>query len=263
MTDNKISHTTDLHDGAVADWHNVVGWFADTIRRGLRLVGGFPVLLGKIKGFVEDGLFDRKVDLEDAEVLMNLSESGVTRTLFDTLKAAINSLTVHDSGETRVIERLRLSETQSQVIRRRNTFDAEKCLLNTVATDNDFEDGFARFLQSAEDVAAFYKNSEKTGLMMECQTAGGGIIRDYRPDFVARAIDGTIWIVETKGREDIQDPRKWRRLKLCCEDASGQDAPRRYRPLFVREEDWKPLLNPMRTLAEAWSVFGEDGSSSD
>jgi type III restriction enzyme len=47
------------------------------------------------------------------------------------------------------------------------------------------------------------------------------------------------------------------RLKLWCEDATEQDAPRRYRPLFVRQEDWEALLNPVGTLGEAWSAFGE------
>ena len=69
--------------------------------------------------------------------------------------------------------------------------------------------------------------------------------------------NGAIWIIETKGREDLNDPRKWERLKLWCDDASAQDAPRRYRALFVREEAWGSLLNPVRTLAEAQAAFGE------
>ena len=253
----EVSHTTRLDHTGVSDWRNAVGWFADRIKRDLRLVGGGDVLFGKIKAFIADGLFDRPVDLDDANLLRNLSEPGVTRTLFDTLKGAINQLTVHDSGSTRVIERIKLSTTRPQVIRRCETFDAGKSLLNTVAGDNPFELAFARFLQDAADVQAFYKNSEATGFTLEYQAAGGGIIRDYRPDFVARDTDGVIWIIETKGREDIQDPRKWERLKLWCTDATEQDAPRVYRPLFVREEDWKPLLNPVRTLAEAFAVFGE------
>jgi len=254
---DEVSHTTRLDHGGVTDWRNMVGWFAGEIKRDLRLVGGFDVLFGKIKAFIENGLFERSVDLDDRNVLRNLSEPAVTRALFDTLKSAINHLTVHDSGATHVLDRIKLSATRPQVVKRRETFDASKSLLNVVAADNDFELEFARFLEAATDVQSFYKNSEATNFTLEYQAAGGGIIRDYRPDFVARDIDGVIWIIETKGREDIQDPRKWERLKLWCVDASEQDAPRRYRALFVREEDWKPLINPVRTLAEAVSVFGE------
>lgn len=63
------------------------------------------------------------------------------------------------------------------------------------------------------------------------------LIRDYHPDVILRDGDGVLWIVETKGREDVQDARKWHRLKLWCHDATEQDAPRTYRPLFVREEE--------------------------
>jgi len=173
------------------------------------------------------------------------------------LKKAINELTVHDTGSTSIVERIKLSATRPEVKRRRATVTATKSLMNVVAGDNEFELTFARFLEAAPDVAAFYKNSQATGFSLEYQAANGGIIRDYFPDFVIRDATGTIWIVETKGREDIQDPRKWQRLKLWCEDASMQDAPRRYRALFVRQEEWEGQLNPPQTLAVAEEVFGD------
>ena len=71
-----------------------------------------------------------------------------------------------------------------------------------------------------------------------------------------RDLAGVVWIAETKGREDLNDPLKIERLKLWCADAAAQDAPRLYRPLYVREEDWEVLLNPLRSIGEAGSVFG-------
>ena len=251
------SHRTMLDAGAVADWRNVVGWFAKSIKDDLRLVGGYDVLFGKLKHFIEDGLFAGRVELDDPNVLRNLSEVAVTRALFDTIKGAINKLTIHDSGSTSVVEHIKLSETRPQVVRRRDTIEATKSLMNKVAGDNDFELAFASFLEAASDVQAFYKNSEATNFTIEYQSAGGGIVRDYRPDFVARDNGGVIWIIETKGREDLDDPRKWERLKLWCKDASEQDAPRSYRALFVRQEAWESLLNPARTLAESEAAFGE------
>jgi type III restriction enzyme len=52
--------------------------------RDLRLVGGFDVLFGKIKDFVQDHLFERPVDLDDRNILRNLSEIEATRTLLET-----------------------------------------------------------------------------------------------------------------------------------------------------------------------------------
>ncbi|MEK6636537.1 MAG: DEAD/DEAH box helicase family protein [Pseudomonadota bacterium] len=252
-----VSHTTQLDAGAVADWRNVVGWFAKSIKDDLRLVGGYDVLFGKLKHFIEDGLFATRIDLDDPNVLRNLSEVAVTRALFDTIKGAINKLTIHDSGDTHVIDRIKLSATRPQVVKRRDTIEATKSLMNLVSGDNAFELAFASFLEAAGDVQAFYKNTEATNFTIEYQSAGGGIVRDYRPDFIARDVDGVIWIIETKGREDLEDPRKWERLKLWCDDASLQDAPKAYRALFVRQDAWEDLLNPVRTLAEAQAAFGE------
>lgn len=253
----EVSHTLNLDAGGQPDWRHVVGWFTQTVIKDLRLVGGFDVLFGKLKDFIEVRLFDQRVDLDDPNVLKNLADPGVTRTLKDTVKAEINRLTVQDSGTTSVQDRIKLSQTRPQVVRRRDAIESRKSMFNKIAGDNDFELAFARFLDVATDVKSFFKNTEATGFRLEYQSAGGGIIRDYYPDFVVRDDDGVIWIIETKGREDIQDARKWERLKLWCQDANEQDAPRQYRPLFVREEEWDALLNPLRTLGEAGSVFGE------
>lgn len=252
---NDISHTTRLDAGAVADWRNVVGWFVKSIKDDLRLVGGYDALFGKIARFIEDGLFADKVSLDDPNLLRNLSETKVTRALFDTIKGAINQLTVHDRGDTHVIDRIKLSTSSPHVTKRRDSIAATKSLMNRVVGDNGFELAFATFLEAADDVQAFYKNNDETGFSVEYQSANGGIVRNYRPDFVVRDTHGVIWIIETKGREDLEDPRKWDRLKLWCADASVQDAPNRYRAMFVREEAWRSRLNPVRTLFEASQGF--------
>lgn len=254
-----VSHITRLDDVGATDWRNVVGWFARTIMADLRLVGGFDVLFGKLQSYIADGLFDRAVELDDPNVLRNLSEVGVTRALFNTFKTAINRLTVHDRGTTIVQDHIKVSASRPQVVRRRPTYAARKSMFNLVAGDNAFELAFAKFLDEAPDVQAFYKNTEATGFRLEYQSAGGGIIRDYLPDFVVRTTDSVTWIIETKGREDIQDERKWERLKVWCTDATAQDEPNRYAPLFVRQEEWEALINPLRRFGEAVSVFGEPG----
>jgi hypothetical protein len=45
-------------------------------------------------------------------------------------------------------------------------------------------------------------------------------------------------IVETKSREDRDDPLKWERLKQCCADATAHYAEKRsFHALFVRDAD--------------------------
>jgi type III restriction enzyme len=65
--------------------------------------------------------------------------------------------------------------------------------------------------------------------------------------------DTETWIVETKGREDLNDPRKWERLKQWCEDATATDAGRTYKALFVDEDDWKRYR--VNSFAEARATY--------
>ncbi len=36
---------------------------------------------------------------------------------------------------------------------------------------------------------------------------------NYHPDFFVEVAEKRVWLVETKGREDLDDPRKYERLK--------------------------------------------------
>ncbi len=40
-----------------------------------------------------------------------------------------------------------------------------------------------------------------------------GDLSNYTPDFIVRTTDGTVWIVETKGREELDLPQKMARLR--------------------------------------------------
>ena len=42
----------------------------------------------------------------------------------------------------------------------------------------------------------------------------------YTPDFIVRISNGEVWIVETKGREELDLPQKMARLRQWCEDAT-------------------------------------------
>jgi hypothetical protein len=62
----------------------------------------------------------------------------------------------------------------------------------------------------------------------------------YIPDFIVRAGDGTVWIVETKGREELDLPQKMARLKQWCADATAADeGGRRYDFVFVDQKGFE------------------------
>ena len=85
--------------------------------RDLRLVDGFGVLFGKVKQFVQDYLFDRPVDLDDRNILRNLSEIEATRTLLETLKAGINALMIQDKGTTEIRNAIKMSAIRPYLLK--------------------------------------------------------------------------------------------------------------------------------------------------
>lgn len=61
-----------------------------------------------------------------------------------------------------------------------------------------------------------------------------GDLSNYTPDFLVRTTDNTIWIVETKGRAELDLPQKMARLKQWCADATAaEENGQRYDFVFV------------------------------
>jgi type III restriction enzyme len=88
-----------------------------------------------------------------------------------------------------------------------------------VPCDNEFEREFAQFLEKADDVVRFAKLPEQFGFAIE-YTDNAGNFRHYEPDFVALTNDGTHYIVETKGLEDVNVANKDRAAQLWCENTT-------------------------------------------
>ena len=248
------SHITRMDIGFNPTYQNVVGFFARSIMRDLRLVGGQDILFGKIKMFIQEQLFDKPVDLEDLNILRNLSEIAATRTISETFKKAINGLTVVDRGATQVRDRIKLSQSRPYAVKQQGYVIAKKSMFNKVVGDSHFELEFAGFLDGCPDIEAFVKNSRQMNpsLFIEYRNADGSI-SNYFPDFIVKRTPKEIWIVETKGREDLDDPPKWARLKDWVADATARGEGVTYKAMFVREEEWEK--QPLNGFAEAQAAF--------
>lgn len=250
-----VSHTTIMDSEFTPSHQSAIGFFARNIMRDLRLVGGFDILFGKLKRFMEQHLFERQVDLDDLNILRNLSEVEATRAILETFKTAINELTVKDKGTTEVRDYIKLSKTRPFVVNDQAYVVPKKSIFNKVVGDSSFELEFAAFLDSCDDIISFAKNSQSTAFRIEYQTADGGIA-NYYPDFVVKETEALIWLIETKGREDIEDPRKWERLCQWCEDASAKVINRDFKPLFVRQEKWDDYRSKVKTFQQLCAAFG-------
>lgn len=225
MLDSEIDHTIQLDRNGAADYRSVVGFFSRQILKDLCLVGGYDQLYPKVKAFMRDHLFTGQVDLDDPVILRNLSEPEVSKVLFDHFRAAINALTIHDSGSSRIEGHIRLRDTRPFRTEPRGFLPAKRSVFNRIVGEgraDGLELDFASFLETAPDVQAFGKNYMAVGFKLDYVKANGDL-STYTPDFIVRTADGAVWIVETKGREELDVPQKMARLKQWCADATEAD----------------------------------------
>jgi len=233
---------------------SIITFFTKSIMTELRLYGGQDILYGKLKQFLKDKLFGQTVELEDLNVARNLSETNVRHVIKETFKKEINALTVVDTGTTEVQNYIKVSNQKTFSIPRQKEFlPAKKSIFNKIVGDSHFELRFAGFLDAAVDVNRFIKNYIQLGFKMEYVNHEGGISY-YYPDFVLKLENGEWFVVETKGAENIDDPRKIERLKNWCEDATRSTG-KIYRHLYVRQEDWDSLGLTPNSFAEIVTVF--------
>ena len=69
-----------------------------------------------------------------------------------------------------------------------------------------------------------------------------GDLSTYTPDFIVRDGAGAVWIVETKGREELDVPKKMARLRQWCADATAASAAeggQRYGFVYVDQEGFE------------------------
>ncbi|HEV3386748.1 MAG TPA: hypothetical protein VG097_18170 [Gemmata sp.] len=238
ITTGDITHTTILDSADVADCTSVIGYFAQTIMKDLRLVSGYDLLYPKVKVFVRDHLFGQTVELEDANTLRNLSEPAATRMIIEGFKKAINALTVRDRGNAEIRDRIKLRQTRPFVAKDQGFLAPKKSIFSRIIGDSSFELEFASFLERCDDTVSFAKNYLAIGFKLDYVNAAGDI-SNYYPDFFVKVSESEIYIVETKGREDLDDPLKIARLKQWCEDINKAQADLSFDFLYVDEEGFK------------------------
>jgi type III restriction enzyme len=250
-------HTTILTGDIEPDYQSVIGFFAQAIMRELRLFGCYDILFGKVKEFVQQQLFDQAVDLTDLNVLRNLSEVEYIRLIKDSFRKAINELTVQDSGDTEIRNYIKISDARPFVVNDRPYLVPKKSVFNKIVGDLGFELVFASFLEGCDDVISFsknFQNKEATALRIEYKNAEGSI-STYYPDFFVKQDDKTVYIVETKGREDDNDKLKFERLQKWCEDVNERQSRMVYKALYVKQDLWES--NHLKNFDEAVRLFNE------
>ena len=238
VVEDKEHHRTVLETTIEPNYQSVLGWFAQRIMKELRLFGCYDILFSKLKEFVREHLFEHSVNLEDLNTLQNLSETEAVKTIVETFKKAINDLTIRDVGDTEVKNYIKVSDSRPFVVNDRSYLLPKKSVFNKIVGDGGFELKFAEFLEKCDDILSFAKNYYAVRFKLDYRNAEGSIAY-YYPDFFVKVDNRTVYIIETKGREDTDDPLKIARLKQWCSDANERQKKVAYKMLYVKQEEWE------------------------
>ncbi|MDQ3136910.1 MAG: hypothetical protein M3Q93_04920, partial [Gemmatimonadota bacterium] len=195
-----------------------ISFYAKRIAQEVKLPSQFAALAPKVREFLATRAFGKAVELEGKAMIHAISSNVAHYVTVDLFVKALRAMVVEEQ-EPRLVASRRLSETPPFPYSRTNAFAASKTVFNLSACDNDFEERFARFLQQADDVAAFAKLPPQFGFAIE-YTDSAASLRYYEPDFVAVLDDGSHRLIETKGREDPDVAHKDRAARLWCENAT-------------------------------------------
>ena len=257
VVDEKVHHTTILSGDIEPNYQSVVGFFAQAIMRELRLFGCYDILFGKVKEFVQNNMFDSAIELSDLNVLRNLSEVEYIKLIKDEFKKAINDLTVQDTGDTEIKNYIKVSDARPFVVNDKSFLIPQKSVFNRIVGDSNFELDFSAFLEKCDDVISFaknFQNKEANALRIEYKNTEG-FIATYYPDFFVKKDDKTVYIVETKGREEDDDKLKFERLEKWCVDVNDRQTKMIYKALLLRQEDWDK--NKAKNFDEVVRLFSK------
>jgi len=196
----------------------VIGYYARRIAEAVKLPSQFAALAPKVREFFEEKAYGHWADLNDPVMVKAMGTPVAHYICVDVFKKALLELTVEEQTPT-LLEPARMLSTCQPFPWSRPVWEGRKTVFNLVPCDNDFERNFAKFLDNALDVRAFAKLPQAFGFAIEYTDAAMNL-KSYYPDFVAVDDKGGHWLLETKGQETVQVPRKDMAATQWCENAS-------------------------------------------
>jgi type III restriction enzyme len=124
------------------------------------------------------------------------------------------------------------------VIKEKGYIVPRKSVFNKIVGDSHFELQFADFLENCDDIISYAKNYLAVHFKIDYKDSDG-TIKNYYPDFFVKVSKKAIYIVETKGREDLDDIEKMKRLYQWCEDINSVQDAVKFTALYVKQMDYE------------------------
>jgi len=211
----------------------VIGYYARRIMQNIKLPSQFAVLAPKVTEFFEHKAFGKTVDLNDSNVILAISSKIANFVVIKEFEKALREIVI-EIKEPQLLSIDRFLSITPPFPTSKKVLEAKKTIFNYTPCDNDFEFNFSKFLDKSEDIKAFAKLPEQFGFCIQ-YTDTIANIRNYFPDFIAITDDKTNWIIETKGREDIEVRLKDNAAINWCKTATE-----------LTKENWKYIKVPQK-----------------
>lgn len=215
-----------IHLSLLESGIGAVSYFVKHLETICRLRDLHTALAPLLQTFLEEILFNRKTNLFDEALISRLGDPDVAEHIRAVFVPLIRTKTTSIEKRTRAGHPIQLSQWKPFQVthsERRPALEAEKTLFNLVPCNRALEVGLTRFADRAPGISAFAKNAGFQSLHID-YLASGGRLAFYTPDFFVRTTDEHYFLVETKGRQDIDVPRKARAAIAWCESASKSGA---------------------------------------
>jgi len=235
------------------DWRHTIGWFCETIIQELGMAIQPAELFPKIKDFIENHLFDKKVFLEEPNTMANVKTEETTNRIKDTFKKEINKLTIKENKGIKKEGSLSfknispfIPDTEKREFSLASyhiLYNPKKTLFNKVVLDSKFEYHFVKILEDCTDIISYIRNYpiKRSFFSVSYINKEGRDARFY-PDFIVKASEKDYYIVETKGFPDLNIDKKMEQLKEYCKRAnSSNEKEINYKFLFIDQKTFEKI----------------------
>lgn len=223
---NEVVERMKINMPLLATGMGAISFFVKQLEHICKVQGLHATIAPLLEKFLQEILFDQKADLFDAAWVTRLGAPDVAEHIRAVFVPLIRARTVATEQRAQAGEPLLLSAWKPYQVthsERRPTVSATHTLFNLVPCISQLEVGMAKYANQAPDVAAFAKNAGPQCLRID-YLAGGQRLAFYTPDFFVRMKTGQFYLVETKGREDLDVARKARAAIAWCAAASTKDS---------------------------------------
>ncbi|GFP27739.1 type III restriction enzyme [Candidatus Hakubella thermalkaliphila] len=210
----------------------------------------FVELVPKVKAYIENYLFDQRVEGEDLEVTKKLNYIPIREKLVEIFCGEINVLSKKEEKAS-ILRYFNVSETQAHHTSEPVT-RVSKAVFDTMpySKQSILEKEFIHYLDERDEVLAFTKVLPRRHALHIPYYNQEGYLRYYLPDFVVKE-ETAMYLVETKGLEGVEVPVKDREALRWCENVTRL-SPVPWKYLKVRPKDLETYKSQdFKTLATA------------